>query len=458
MVVHRWRTVAQAMVLTLALAAPAAAQNPQASRDSLRAQLARIDARLDSLEQGACPAEPLRMPAYRRTGDAVTDSLIADLGRIAERLSGLARRVCPGAAAAAEPQPAIDDLAALRAAADSAAGEAPQPTADTAGAPAPPPPNLNKYNPEISVTGDFRAFLRDNERAQDNFEVREVEIAFQSNLDPFSKTKAFLSIEDGEINIEEAYLYWPGLIGGIRLDAGKFRQSAGDLNRWHSHALPEGEYPLVYRRFFGDEGLEGIGVSLYSILPLSIGGGTHEATLQATTAPSDPLFDGATQPMLLGRLLNFWQVSRSSYVQLGFTGLGGSNSDADLRTRVAGVDARFTYRPPRGGQKELTLRTEGYLFHSREAGVVTDRYGMFAQANYRTGKRWVLGARYDWVEAPRGGADTEWAIVPSVTWWQSEFVYLRLEGLHADSDLAGERNQVNLQVVWSFGPHKHETY
>jgi hypothetical protein len=78
--------------------------------------------------------------------------------------------------------------------------------------------------------------------------------------------------------------------------------------------------------------------------------------------------------------------------------------------------------------------------------------------NAKLTRRWVLGTRYDWVEAPRGLADTEWRVTPSVTWWQSEFVFLRLEGEHRHTDLDGAHNLLSLQAVWAMGPHKHETY
>jgi hypothetical protein len=43
-------------------------------------------------------------------------------------------------------------------------------------------------------------------------------------------------------------------------------------------------------------------------------------------------------------------------------------------------------------------------------------------------------------------------------WWESEFVYLRLEGQHHHDELAGSQNRLLLQVVFAMGPHKHETY
>jgi hypothetical protein len=181
--------------------------------------------------------------------------------------------------------------------------------------------------------------------------------------------------------------------------------------------------------------------------------------LQGTTAASDPLYGSGHHPTWLFRLQNFWQLNRSSYAQLGFTGTSGKNDDEDLKSRLLGLDLRLTYRPPEAGtRREITLRAEGYGLHATQLGTTTDRYGTFVDLNARLSRRWVLGGRYDWVESPRGIENTEWRITPSVTWWQSEFVFLRLEGEHAESDLEDTRNMLSLQVVWAMGPHKHETY
>ena len=111
-----------------------------------------------------------------------------------------------------------------------------------------------------------------------------------------------VTFEDEELGVEEGYLYWTGLPGRLRVDVGKFRSQVGDLNRWHLHALPETEYPLVYRRFLSDEGLVGIGLSLSTSLPVSLAGGTHEIWVQGTTAESEPLFGQGREPSLLLRL------------------------------------------------------------------------------------------------------------------------------------------------------------
>jgi hypothetical protein len=458
----RARTAALLAACWLGAASQLVGQQP-ATYDSLARRLSDLTARIDSLEAGLCPA-PAQLRRTQPTGNARVDSLAAGLDSLDHRIERLRAGRCQGAPPA-QPTDTTDDLAAIRAAAARAAGQpapsdtaGPPPARETPAQPAAGPRGANLLNPEISATGDIRVVAREG-RQEDNAVPREFEFAFQSALDPYSNTKIFVTFEDEELGIEEGYIYWTGLPGRLRLDVGKYRQQIGDLNRWHLHALPETEYPLVYQRFFSEEGLTGIGLSLYTSLPFSLAGATHEVWLQGTTAESDPLLGGGREPVLLGRLQNFWQLTRTTYAQIGVTGLGGNNGDEDLRSRVAGLDFRLTYRPPEAGtRRDVTFRAEGYRFHATELGATTNRYGAFLDLQARTSRRWVFGARYDYVEAPRGAVDTEWRITPNITWWQSEFVYLRLEGEHRDSDLEGKKNLLTLQAVWAMGPHKHETY
>jgi hypothetical protein len=456
----RGRTVCLLVILSLGVASGLRAQVGARALDSLSAAVAGFSARIDSLEAGQCPAGPaVAIPA--RGGNPHTDSLAAALGDLSRRLEVIrAARCQPGAAA--QPADTTDDLAALRAAAAQAAGAAPAAATDTTAKPKTEfvgrQRNASALNPEISATGDVRLVAREGLQ-RDNGVAREFEVALQSALDPYSNTKIFLTFEDEEVGVEEGYIYWTGLPGRLRVDVGKFRQQLGDLNRWHLHALPETEYPLVYQRFLGEEGLTGVGLSLYTALPVSILGGTHEIWLQGTTAESDPLYAGGHQPTVLFRLQNFWQLNRSTYTQIGFDGTGGNNDDLGLRSRLLGLDWRLTYRPPEAGtRREITLRAEGYRLHSTETGITTNRYGAFVDLNAKLSRRWVVGGRYDWVETPRGLEDTEWRFVPSITWWESEFVFLRLEAEHAHRDIEGGRNLLSLQAVWAMGPHKHETY
>jgi hypothetical protein len=444
------------LLLALVSGAPTAFAQ-QSAVDSLRGAIGRLTSRLDSLESGNCPAGPLDIGIPAASGNPVLDSLRSSVDRMASRVARLSAERCPGPAMVPSQN---EDLEAVRAAAAEAAGGP-----DTTGPDSSRGPqfisrqrNLNVLNPEISATGNVHLVAREG-RQSNNFLDREFEISFQASLDPYSATKVFLALEEGGIEVEEGYLYYSGLPGRLRLDVGKFRQQVGELNRWHRHALPETEYPLVYQRYLSDEGLGGVGLSLYTTLPVSLFGGTHEVWLQGTTAESEALFAGSGEPALLGRLQNFWQLSRSTYAQLGFTGIRGHSEDSSLTTRLVGTDVRFTWRPPeQANRREVTLRAEGYQFRSAIGPAVDRRYGAFADIQFRASQRWILGLRYDYVESPRGLQVDEWQVTPAVTWWQSEFVFLRLQFERHHDSLDGANNQLTFQTVWAMGPHKHETY
>ncbi len=387
------------------------------------------------------------------------DSLAAQVRQLRARVDSLLAASRAGAAqqpasAAAAPG---DELARLRAAASQAAGAGDTiPAADTMARAIGRERNQAQLNPEIGATGDVRVYATTAGVQQNNFEPREFEIGFQSALDPYSHTKIFLSFENEHVGVEEGYLYWIGLPGHMRLDLGKYRQQFGEVNRWHLHALPETEYPLALTSYFGEDGLAGTGLSLYR----AFGGlGTHEVTLQVTESESDAeLFGNTNRPTYLGHLLNFWQLNHSTYMQLGFSGLYGTNPDSSMRTGVGGIDFRLTWRPPQQAlYREWTLRGELLALHKQIAGTGPTRVGGYVSSTYKLNQRWIAGVRYDYVESPELGQITQ-QIIPTLTLWESEWVFLR--GQYRWQKTAGTTatNQFALQAVWAIGPHKHETY
>ena len=269
------RTAVVMMALTGAAASRATAQVPsKATVDSLQRTVMTLTARLDSLEAGHCPAGPApTFVAPKPTGNASIDSLAAAVARLSTRVNAAVASRCALAAAPAAPaaDTAQDPLAAIRAAADS--------TAVAAGAPAvkdstPAAPtqfvsrqrNQSSMNPEISATGDVQFAAQSDIQGLD-MQLAEVEVALQATLDPYSFTKIFLTWGQDGVGVEEAYIYWTGLPAHSRADIGKFRMPVGDLNRWHRHALPETNYPLVYQEYLSPDGLSGVGASLYTALP-----------------------------------------------------------------------------------------------------------------------------------------------------------------------------------------------
>ena len=439
---------------------------------------------------GACAAVFLMgfllCPATLRAQEAQDDGSVATLRKeieelkraYEERISALEKRLAEleagPQATAPPPTPTEDDeLAALRAAAEETAGQTPSEQADTAaGAPAPTLPsgtagdvsfgserNLNRLNPEISMTGDLVGFATDQGR--EDFDGREFELNVQSALDPYSLTKWTLSFSPEEgVDIEEGYVSYTGLPGGLTLTAGKFRQEWGILNRYHLHALPQVDYPLALQTYFGEEGLAQTGVSASWLLPHPWAT-ANELTLQLTDGESDA-FGGESFERLVGlaHLKNYWDVGEAVYAELGLSGIAGGNG-AGGESRVWGGDFTLHWQPPtRAKYREVTWRTE--LLRSErddEEGVRQEAWGGYSYVESLLAQNLYGGVRYDRVEDPLDPENVRWGVFPNVTWWQSEYVRLRGEFGFLKDDLTGDKEKrFTLQLTWAAGPHKHETY
>ena len=294
-------------------------------------------------------------------------------------------------------------------------------------------------NPEISATGDIEFQFPEGESLQ--VVPREFELAFQANLDPYSATKIFVSFEDGEVSIEEGYIYWTGLPAHLRVDAGVFRQEVGELNRWHLHALPESDYPLVYRALPGKRrARRGRPLDLYRAAIFRRAWHARSSGCRARRSPAIRCTLESAGPPCSATSRTSGNSPAAPISSSGSRDWGARPEGDTLGSRVLGMDFRLTWRPPNAGtRQDLTLRAEGYQFHANELGVSTDRYGMFADINYKASRRWVLGLRYDYVEAPRGVYSSVWGLTPTITWWQSEFVFLRLEDDYRYDSVLGHR-------------------
>lgn len=429
------------MACTLVVAAPAVATAQQPAVDSLRAELERLRARVDSLEQVVA--------RLRSSGQDTT-------------------------AAASE-------LEALRAAAAAAAGGVEQARPDTAEQG--PPQFVGRQrsqqalNPEITATGDIFGLLDMDAPNEQSFVAREFEFSFQAALDPYSLAKIFAGYhvpggeitpfldpgaepESAELAVEEGYLQWRGLPGGLNVTLGRFRQNFGTLNRWHPHALPGQSYPLPYLAFFGEEGLAQSGVGVHWLAPFT-GVGAWEVWTELTAGENEALFGGASKLSVLGRVNGFFDLSRSVYFELGGNYLTGPSQDgADaLATRVAGADFTLSWRPPeRSRYREATLRGGVIWGELAPGGVGPGRaVGAFANAEYRLGQRVLIGGRYGYTENPMDPAESTWLAAPTLTWWQSEWVRLRLEYDYLNRPDGSQRLLV-LQTTFAMGPHKHENY
>jgi hypothetical protein len=255
---------------------------------------------------------PVEVSAQEAT-QAQVDSLRAEVELLKEQIEKLQAKAEIDDTAA----DTTDAVAKLRAAAEAAAAEA-----DTLDAPAAPEDqefvgrqrSLQALNPEISVTADLFAAMGTEDPDHDNFVPREFEFAFQSALDPYSRAKIFVSHEtpgaeivpfdetdeeeeESGVDIEEGYVEWVNLPGGLGLKLGQFFQQFGTLNRWHQHALPFQSRSLPHLALIGEEALAQAGVSLHWLAPVS-GAGTYEVTVEVNRSSNEALFGESTGPSL----------------------------------------------------------------------------------------------------------------------------------------------------------------
>ena len=425
----------------------AQAQDVAAARlDSLRVELEVLRARLDSLEG---------IVARSQAGPEVRD----------------------------QEETTTDAIARLRAAAQAAAGDAAADTmARAQGAQefVGRARSLQALNPEISLNGDLFASIQSGEPDTENFIPREFELSLVSALDPFTRAKVFLASEEeggrievfpdgGEeegsgagVSVEEGYVEWVALPGGVGLKVGRFFQQFGQLNRWHSHALQFQSRSLPHLAFIGEESLAQDGASAHWLLPTG-GSGAYEATVEVTRSRNEILFGESHRLSYLSHMNAFWQLTPSTDLDLGVSALFGDYEDPSGRhgNRLFGAEMSFNWAPPERALYRGVVVRGGVMLS--DPGAVSGllepdpAWGIWSLAEVKLSRQWIAGGRYDWVENPANPTESAWLAAPTLTYWQSEYVRLR-----AEYDILGNpgktTGQFTLRITFAMGPHRHETY
>ena len=325
--------------------------------------------------------------------------------------------------------------------------------------------NLNELNPEISATGDVFATFSDHtgDPEANQFRLGEFEIALQATLDPYSSAKFALVQEDGEVSLEEGFLEFNSLPGALGLKVGQMRLDWGKLNRWHQHALPQVDRPLVHQAMLGEEGLTGLGTSL-SWLPPPFLGDYNEVIVQVANDNNDVLFSGRgfDQPVYLVHETNYFDISPATYFELGVSATTGTAGlDGQFRNQLYGTDWNFNWAPPATAlYRGFELRGE-LMWQRRDGpGGVTSSLGAYTYGVYKLNRRSFVGLRGDWTELPLEPGARLWGTSPYYEWWQSEWVRFRLQYSYLSRQIEAiePEHKFFIQLTWSMGPHKHEKY
>ena len=344
-------------------------------------------------------------------------------------------------------------------------------------------------NPEVSVTFDHLSSYKLNSphnyagmRSGENF--RMAGIHMQSEMDPYSFGKLTFAAKEGAFEMGEAYAIFSNIIPGATVTAGKFRSQFGVINRWHLPALDTCLHPISLSTILGPGGLAGKGFSIdYNVKrPWS---DANQITLQLQRADNAYLFSGADSghiPSVLLHVKNYYDLSRDKYFELGLTGMIGPNSrfginnpageafdEAKRFTKLAGIDLTYFYEPVnRARYRNFLWRTELYHANKEILNAASGKnenintFGGYTYFQRKTSEQWEQGIKLDYTHPFQ--VDNKrfrtYAISPYLNFWQSPWVRTRLQYDYINSNFAPQRieHRANLQLTWSFGPHKHEKY
>lgn len=326
---------------------------------------------------------------------------------------------------------------------------------------------LNAFNPEIGVVADITGSAteqEEDEEGNDRFSVRELEFVIGSDIDPYSRFDATITVSDfEEVGVEEAYITHWGLPWDIKGRFGRIRPRVGIAAAQHRDRLDTVDQPLVVQRYFGVEGFSRTGLELSDFIPLPWENVAHELSvglLEGGIGEDGSLF-GETRraPTFYSRLRNAWTASDLLQVDLGGTFLLGS-SDEDTAAEVRGYGVDLTVTHFLNALNRVKWQSELYT-QDRHVELDTREhpFGLYSLLDYRLAERWSGGARFDYVEQVAIGADDVRAAESGwsgyLTFHQSEFARWRFQYQHIDILTGGDDNRFFLQGTFAIGVHKH---
>ena len=312
------------------------------------------------------------------------------------------------------------------------------------------------FNPDMAVIGNFIGAAGKNEvNPFPSLRLNEAEVTFQAIVDPYARADFFLAASPEGLEIEEGFLTFPTLPGGLLMKVGKMKAQFGKVNTMHSHTLPWVDAPLPMQNLLGgDEGLNDSGVSVSKLIlnPVMF----LEATGEIYNGDND-VFTSYKRSHVnyVGRLRGYRDVNESTNLDLGTSfAYGHNNAGPDQTTRLFGIDATVRYRPLRRAiYKRFLGRTELFWSRREERTLDVNAFGAYVSGDYQFARRWFAGARYDFSDRATDASLRDKSGSILLTYWPSEFSQVRAQyrrTIFADGPRA---NELLFQFLFSIGAH-----
>jgi hypothetical protein len=350
-------------------------------------------------------------------------------------------------------------------------------------------------NPDISVIG--QPFIGWSDNANDPtakrpvFDVGETELVFDAALNPYARGFFDVTLQDGQIDLEEGYFsLLRGLPGDIQIKGGKYRVGFGKLNPAHPHTYPfANRFGVLAAYLPGTESYNETGLDVSYRLPLPgstsvtaygdvLQGDSFRIAREPSSDPNDPLHtpagDRADEPRAawVGRLASFTGIGDRSGIELGFSATQGTNNvAAAARTLVLGGDVKAKlWTSPNA---YLLLQGEFLRLDRDDAGwdptaaaytnTKNTNSGGYAFADFNWKQRYNVGGSFERYQNPdvasqdvsSYGAFAGLALMEETTAFRLDWRHTTRSGVvPATSTALDAVNEITLRVIFSMGPHK----
>jgi hypothetical protein len=319
------------------------------------------------------------------------------------------------------------------------------------------------FNPDIAVIGDFISATGSNKvDPAPVFDMHESEVSFQAIVDPYARADFFISFGQEGVDLEEGYITFPAVPGGILAKAGKMRAAFGKVNTMHNHVLPWIDRPLMTTDLVaGEDGINDAGFSVARLIPNRWF--FLEATAQAYRGDSFPVFNSSKRGNLsyVGHLRGYQDISESTNIDLGVSYAHGHNPAGveesevgQFKTTLYGTDATLRWRPlKRSIYRSFVGRSEVVWSLRGQPGGKQRSLGYYISGDYQFGRRWFAGLRYDHSQRADNNSLLDTGQSAILTYWPSEFAQLRGQYRRTQFAIGPTANEFLMQLQFAIGAH-----
>jgi hypothetical protein len=321
------------------------------------------------------------------------------------------------------------------------------------------------FNPDMAAIGNFvGAAGKNNVNPLPALALPEAEVSLQAVVDPYARADFFFSFGEEGVAIEEGYLTFPTLPGGLLMKVGRQYEAFGKANTLHSHVLPWVDRPLVTSNLLGgEEPLADAGISVARLIPnpwLFL-----EATGQVMRGDGgDDVFHSSTRSDLsyVGHVRGYHDLSESTNLDIGTSYAYGHNASGVVdgvdvgrfTTSLFGVDATLRWRPLQRSIYHSFLGRAEMIWSRRDQPTGRqDASGFYVSGDYQFARRWFTGVRFDYSEraADASAHDTGPSLV--LTYRPSEFSQVRGQYRRTNYAEGETANEFLFQFQFAIGAH-----